>query len=202
MITKGFKFGMMLQLAVGPLCLLVFKSAGSGGFGQGLLVMTAVALVDAFYITLAAAGAAKFLQNGSMKNTVKIIGGLILIFFGLDIPLGILGFSILPGFRLFQASGTDSVFVKGLLMTASNPLTILFWSGVLSGEIVENKLTKRQVFEYGCGCVLSTVFFMSLIAFAGSVVGTFLPDFLIKFLNFAIGLVIAGYGVKLLTKKV
>lgn len=50
----GLKFGMLLQLAVGPMCLLVFNTAKNAGFWVALSLVLAITLVDAFYIILAA----------------------------------------------------------------------------------------------------------------------------------------------------
>lgn len=36
MIYKGFKFGMLLQLAIGPMCLMVFNTSTTYGFWMGL----------------------------------------------------------------------------------------------------------------------------------------------------------------------
>lgn len=41
MLIKGFKFGMLLQLAVGPICLFIFQLASVNGFliaERGVLV--------------------------------------------------------------------------------------------------------------------------------------------------------------------
>ncbi len=32
MLFKGYKFGMLLQIAVGPVCLFIFQAAASAGF--------------------------------------------------------------------------------------------------------------------------------------------------------------------------
>ena len=72
MFGKGFKYGMLLQLAVGPVSLLVFKTSGTAGFGMGLVLVIAVALVDAAYITVAGAGAVYFLKNEKIQQVLKI----------------------------------------------------------------------------------------------------------------------------------
>lgn len=44
----GLKFGMLLQLAIGPMCLLVFNTAKNMGFINALSLVSAIALIDAF----------------------------------------------------------------------------------------------------------------------------------------------------------
>lgn len=73
---EGLKFGMLLQFAVGPMCLMVFNTAQNTGFLVSLSLVIAIALVDAFYILLASLGASKLLSNKKVEKIVKIIGSL------------------------------------------------------------------------------------------------------------------------------
>lgn len=84
---EGLEFGMLLQFAIGPMCLMVFNTAKNPGFLTALALVFAVALVDAFYIVLASAGASKLLENKAIRGTVKIVGAVVLMLFGLDIIL-------------------------------------------------------------------------------------------------------------------
>jgi lysine exporter protein (LYSE/YGGA) len=58
----GLKFEMLLQLAVGPMCLMVFNTAKNVDFLVALTLVLAIALVDAFYIILASLGVSKIFQ--------------------------------------------------------------------------------------------------------------------------------------------
>jgi lysine exporter protein (LYSE/YGGA) len=53
---------MLLQLAVGPMCLMVFNTAKNVDFLVALTLVLAIALVDAFYIILASLGVSKIFQ--------------------------------------------------------------------------------------------------------------------------------------------
>ena len=59
----GLKFGMILQLAVGPMCLMVFNTAKNVGFIVAITLVLAIALVDAFYIILASLGVSKHVNS-------------------------------------------------------------------------------------------------------------------------------------------
>ena len=67
----GLKFGMLLQLAVGPMCLMVFNTAKNVNFLVALSLVLAIALVDAFYILLAGLGVSKLLDNKKLKQYLK-----------------------------------------------------------------------------------------------------------------------------------
>ena len=75
----GLKFGMLLQIAIGPMCLMVFSTAQNAGFPHAMAFVLAVTLVDAFYIALAALGISRLLENENRKKALRLIGGLVLI---------------------------------------------------------------------------------------------------------------------------
>lgn len=201
MFGKGFKYGMFLQLAVGPVSLLVFRTAGTAGFGIGLVLVIAVALVDAFYIAVAGAGAVYFLKNAKVQRVFLIISCTVLAIFGVYTILGAFDISFLPGIGLFSGVKSESVFLQGVLLTASNPMTILFWNSILTAQTRRETMNNRHIFFFGTGCVLSTVVFLTVVAAAGSMINRFLPDTLIRALHVLIGLVLIGYGVILLVRR-
>ena len=83
----GLKFGMVLQLAVGPMCLMVFNTAKNNGFLVALSLVLAIALVDAFYILLAGLGVSKLINKKNVKTIFKIVGSIVLVIFGIYIIL-------------------------------------------------------------------------------------------------------------------
>ncbi len=201
MVGKGFRFGMLLQLAVGPMCLLVFQTAVTHGLWMALLVTLAITLVDLLFIILSGWGAAAVLKKPGVQRAVKLIGCIILVLFGANTVAGAFGISLLPQVSLFSDVSGGSLFLQGLLLTASNPLTILFWSGVFSTQIIEHQFTRIQLVQYGGGCVLSTLIFQSLVAVLGTVLGSFLPPVVMQILNAAVGLLLIFFGIRLLVKK-
>ena len=201
MIFKGFKFGMLLQLAVGPMCLLVFSTSTAHGFMMAFTLVLAIALIDALYITLSGFGVATIIGKEKVKNIIKLFGGIVLILFGTNTILGILRVSILPDIAVVHNISDKNIFLQGLLLTASNPLTIIFWSGVFSSQVVENNLNRKQLCLFGMGCVLSTLTFLTFIAALGSVISGFLPEIIIQVLNGIVGIALIFFGIKLFFKK-
>lgn len=196
---SGLKFGMLLQIAIGPMCLMVFNTAKNAGFAVAMSLMLAIALVDAFYIALAGIGVSKLLENDRVKKTVKIVGSLVLILFGTSIILGVFGINIIPGLNLKPTSG--SVFIQGLIMTLSNPLTIVFWGAVLTTKIIEDKMQNNDLFVFSVGLVSATVFFMTAVALLGTFLSSFIPPKASDVLNVIVGLLIIYFGIRMFLKK-
>ena len=195
----GLRFGMLLQLAIGPMCLLVFNTAQSAGFWSALSLVLAIALVDAFYIALAALGAGKILEGRKADKAVRIVGGCVLALFGLHIALSAFGVSLLPGLRIETTA--RSLFVQGLILTLSNPLTIVFWGSVLTAKIVEDGLRRRELAVFSLGAVSATLLFLTAVAGFGTVLGSFIPKTVSVALNLAVGLLLIYFGLKLFFKK-
>ena len=201
MIFKGFRFGMLLQFAVGPMCLLVFRTSASSGFLSGFMLVLAIALVDVIYITLSGLGVAALINNDRAKLVMKLIGAAVLVLFGVSFVLGEFNIRLFPVISLFSDVSNPNIFIQGLVLTASNPLTIIFWSSVFSAQVVEHGLSRSQLVLFGAGCVLSTLSFLTAVDILGLAFGTFLPELVIKVLNIVVGFVLIYFGIRLLLKK-
>ena len=201
MLFKGLKFGMMLQLAIGPVCMFIFNLGSNKGFVSAETAVVAVTLVDAIFVLLAILGISSFIQNERVQKMFKIFGALIVAYFGASIISGVLGLNIMPDINLFAGQKSSNSFINGFLLTASNPLTILFWTGVFSTKISEEKLKRREVHLFAIGAILATLLFLSVISFVGSITQIFASEFIIKLLNILVGIVLIYFAFTKIIKK-
>ena len=195
----GLKFGMLLQLAVGPMCLMVFNTAKNVSFLVALSLVLAIALVDAFYILLAGLGVSKLIEKKNVKAIFKIVGSLVLVIFGLNIILNVFNINLIPGLNL--KPNTANIFIQGLILTLSNPITIVFWGSVLTTKIIDDGLKKKELFIFSIGLVSATLFFLTFIAVLGTILSGFIPESISNVLNVIVGLLIIFFGIKMLVKK-
>ena len=200
-ILDGFKFGMMLQLAVGPVCLYVFSSACTDGFGSAEAAVAAVTIIDALFILFAILGITAFLSNDTVKKNMKIIGAAIVFIFGVNSILDSLNFGFLNLNISISSYDLNNPFIKGALLTASNPLTILFWAGVFSAKLADSGTGRADSYRFGLGAVLSTFIFLSFIAYTGSVITVFLNPEIIRLLNIAVGIVLVVFAILMIRRK-
>lgn len=195
----GLKFGMLLQIAVGPMCLMVFNTAKNAGFFVALSLVLAIAIVDAFYITLAGLGVSKLLEKEKVKKIFKIIGSAVLIIFGINIILNVFNINIIPGLDLKPTS--SNIFIQGLVLTLSNPITIVFWGSVLTTKIIDDKLSKKGLIFFSIGLVSATLLFLTTVAILGTILSGFIPTKISDILNIIVGILIVFFGIKMLLKK-
>jgi len=201
MFRRGFKLGMLLQLMVGPISLLVFKTAGAGGLRPAFAVVLAVTLADAAFIAAAGAGTVYFLSRPGVQETFRIISCVVLVLFGIHTVLSVFGLPLLPEIRMFSGAQAGNAFLQGIVLSVSNPLTVLFWNSLFAAESARHRMTRRHMFLFGAGCVLSTVVFLSFVAAVGNLSGRYLPETVTGALNIVIGLALIGYGIALLAKR-
>ena len=195
----GLKFGMLLQIAVGPMCLMVFNTSKNVGFQTALSLIAAIALADAFYIALAGMGVSKLLEGNKRQTVLKTIGSFTLVFFGANIILNVFHINLIPGLDLKPTNA--SIFIQGLILTLSNPITIIFWTSVLVGKIINDKLKNKDLIVFSFGLISSTLIFLSFVALSGTVLSSFIPDNVSDILNILIGILIIFFGVKLFIKE-
>jgi len=201
MIFKGFKFGMLLQLAVGPVCLFVFNTAISSGFLFAEFGVLGVVFTDALFILLAILGVGQILEKSTkIKKIISYFGGLVLVIFGLSFILSSYGISILPNINILKEVTSKNIFLKAIILTGSNPLGIIFWAGVFSAKVIEENMNKKDIYSFGTGACLSTLFFLTLVAFGGSLATNFLPTNIITFLNVIVGIILILFGLKTFKK--
>ena len=195
----GLKFGMLLQLAIGPMCLLVFNTAKNMGFINALSLVSAIALIDAFYICLAGIGLSRLLVQERVKKCVSVIGAFVLCLFGINMILEAVGRDIV--LHISSDSDAQSVFVQGLILTLSNPLTIVFWGTVLTQKMIKEQLRRSELIFFSAGLVSATVFFLTGIAILGTEMKEFLPDTISNGMNVVVGVVIVYFGIKMFLNK-
>ncbi|WMJ77706.1 MULTISPECIES: LysE family translocator [unclassified Sedimentibacter] len=201
MIIKGLKFGMLLQFAVGPMCLMVFNTSALYGVFYSLYLVFAITLIDALYIALSCVGVAAVINREKVNAVVKMVGCSVLVLFGANTIASAFDLSLLPNIRLFSSASSGNLFIQGLLLTASNPLTIVFWSSMFSTQMMENKWNKKQLFLFAVGCIMATIIFLTVIAVMGSMLSSFLPSAVVRILNVTVGIFLIFFGIRLLRKK-
>jgi threonine/homoserine/homoserine lactone efflux protein len=202
MILKGFRFGLLLQIAVGPICFFIFQAAASYGFRNAEIGVLGVTLVDALYIVAAIFGIGTLLNKTNQSKVIfKYFGAFVLILFGSSNIAAALNWNLIPSFQFGADMKDNHIFIKTLLLTLSNPLTIIFWSGVFSSKIAEGSKDNVQIYSFGLGAVLSTLLFLTLIAFLGSILKTFISAGISDILNIGVGILLIFFGVRSVLKE-
>jgi threonine/homoserine/homoserine lactone efflux protein len=193
-LLEGLAFGLILQISVGPVCIAVLHKGLTQGFIHAFAMVWGVAVVDALYIVLSVVGVSAILQVGSVRDVVGFAGALLLAYFGVRYLRS-------PGAMTSVEHSGDSVFKSftfGAGLTLTNPLTILFWAGVL-GAMMSTRTFDHPagIVLFSTGCVVATLLFLTAVAMAGHFLERILTVRLTLWLNRAVGVFLIGFAIKL-----
>ena len=199
---KGFRFGLILQAAVGPVSVFIFQTAASFGIVSAEAAVMGVTIADLICVLAAIWGVGTLLEKSRQSRAFfKYFGALVLWLFGAAAILGAFGINIIPGFEASAVQSADSAFIYCFVLAISSPLTIIFWAGIFSAKLTDGTMSKADAYTYGFGAVFSTLVCMSLVGVAGTLASSFLPPAAIKFLNISVGFALIIFGVRTVNKK-
>ncbi len=195
-LLKGFRFGTLIQFAVGPACLLIFQTAVLKGFRAAQAGVWGVVLADTIEIAAILFGLKLFGgRSGRLKPFMKIFGTAVLFFFGVCFLLNAWNPSLAAA---GPAVFSGSIFLPALIIILSNPLTTVFWAGILSAQSAREDTPTDGLKFFGAGCLLSSLVFLSALAFSGAFLQKFISPMLLSVLSAAVGLMLIGFGIKTL----
>ena len=191
---EGLGFGLILQISVGPVCIAVLHKGLTQGFRHAFSMVWGVALVDGLYIVLSVLGVSALLQIGPARAVVGVAGALLLLYFGLR-------YLRAPAATERLERSDESLlksFTFGAGLTLTNPLTILFWAGVLGAMMSTHTFNQAGgVVYFAAGCLVATLLFLTAVAVAGHFLERMLTERLALWLNRVVGLFLIGFAVKL-----
>ncbi|WP_289138877.1 LysE family transporter [uncultured Brevibacillus sp.] len=174
-LWDGIMFGMLLQLSVSPVCLAILQLSIRRGFAQAWKMIAGVALVDAFYMAGAIGGLSLVLQLVWVKQVVLIGGAATLAWYGIDSLRSQQADGVAEKKRVVTTGAGRNSFVYGLSLTLTNPLTILFWSGVFGSLMASRHLPDMPtLLLFAAGCLLSTLVFLGFVAMLGKLLQRYL----------------------------
>ncbi len=188
---RGFKTGLILQFAIGPVFIFVMNIAVQHSLSEGIAAVAGVTAADYVYIALSVVGVGKLLENNSIKRALGFIA-----------PAVLLLFSVYMLYSVFSAGSAENAirnnpssgFISAFALTMSSPLTILFWSGIFASRAVEYGLTRRELAVFAFAAGLATFVFLGCGVFILSSAAAMVPGTVISALNISVALLLMGYG--------
>lgn len=196
-ILNGLKLGMLLQVGgMGPICFLLFQLASILPLSDVLIGVCAVAFADAIYITISVLGIMGIIkQVKGFSRVFKSISGVIIVMLGISFCMMIFSESAIDTLFPYDWK-TKNVFAGLFVLTMLNPVTIVCFSGVLTAKLVDTNMNNKQLSLFALGTLISTPIFLSFVVLLGAFGSSFLPEILVRALNFVVGILLIYWGFK------
>ncbi len=159
--VRGLLIGLSIAAFVGPICLLCIHRTLHKDFLYGLVTGLGAATADAVYGGIAAFGLtviAAFLV--SQQAWIHIIGGLFLVYLGIKTALA------KPAERAADAQANNffGAYASTLLLTLTNPQTILSFAAIFAGiGVGGSKSSTLSAILVVCGVFLGSTLWWCLL---------------------------------------
>ncbi len=141
LIYEGILMGLGLSFLIGPIFFALIQTGIEQGFRAGIAYCTGVWASDTlmiFGIHIGISYITSLTQKTGFNTTVGLIGGIILIAFGLSSF-----FSKSPDFdgkQTIKSSSYPALWLKGFVINSFNPGSIIFWLAITSTVVVPNNM--------------------------------------------------------------
>lgn len=196
-LFSGMLLGSTLALLLGPAFFAMIQTSIKNGFKSGVALAIGILLSDAVCIILSYLGASQLFSSPENRVIMGIMGGTILIGFGL--------FNILQKHPSVQPSNIEIrtinipvTIIKGFFLNMLNPFVLIFWIGAVSVVSTKYQFSLLNIITFFSGTLLvvfSTDVFKSYMALKLKEI--IKPHLLILLHRFA-GVVLIIFGISLI----
>ncbi|QHZ48688.1 LysE family transporter [Bacillus sp. NSP9.1] len=158
--------GLSLAAPVGPVNAAQIDRGMKGGFLHAWLFGLGAVSADVLYMVLIYFGVAQFLTVPFLKTFLWLFGFFVLTYTGIESLIKAKEVSLMRGVK--EQGTYRKSFLSGLVISLSNPLSIMFWLGIY-GSILAKTIEAYASYQL-------------LICSSGILIGLFLWDLAMSFL--------------------
>ena len=206
-VAEGVGLGITLAILTGPAFFALLQTSIRNGYQSGIAFALGVFISDTTLILLSYIGALQLFNNPKNNFIIGLIGGTILIMFGV--------FNIFQKHPLEMEKGEGEVekllpkkttlpiaALKGFAINFINPFVIIFWIGVVSVESTRYKFSQLDIISLFSATLLTVLGTDILKAMGAQKITSFLNPNILHWINRIAGVILIISGVSLIWKVV
>jgi len=201
-LIKGILLGITVAFLIGPVFFTIIQTSIYRGFRSGIFLSLGVLLSDLSLIVLSYIGVLGLLGKESNQLLIGIIGGILLIIFGM-ITLTrkpSLKEKDTKGLFNINSPGPLTYILKGYFMNIMNPFLLIFWISVMSVFSANKDIEKINILIFFIG-TLSTTFATDVIkCYIAKKIKKFITEVTLLWINRCVGIILIGFGLILIIK--
>lgn len=194
-LLRGIVLGFSIAAPVGPIGLLCIRRSIAEGRMAGFVSGLGAATADALYGGIAAFGLS-VLSGLLISHTfwLRLVGGLFLCY------LGLATFRAAPAARVATAGGRTllKAYASTLLLTLTNPMTILSFAAILAGAGVGVSGGAWSGAVLVLGVFAGSALWWLLLSGGASLLRERLDPGRLRWVNRVSGIILSGFGVLVL----
>ena len=131
-------------MAPGPMLTLVISSVAEKGFWTSFFIVVGHSLLELLVVISFFLGVLKYLENPLIVKIIAILGGVFLLYLGIDIIISIfrkkyvIDFKSIVKKRTITGRSTVIVILKGVLISLMNPYWYIWWITIGAAFIIKS----------------------------------------------------------------
>jgi amino acid exporter len=200
-LIEGIILGITLAFLIGPSFIALVQTSIHRGFYAGVQFAIGIALSDITLIALTYLGALQLVQSTQNQVTVGIIGGIILMGFGVytftrkqkittQVPIEI---KVQTG-KLFK------YISKGYFLNIFNPFLLVFWIGVVGLASSKYGIHSREMIIFFAGAIGAVILTDIFKCFIAHRIKQYLNFKTLTLINRVVGICLVGFGIGLIIR--
>lgn len=207
LLLKGLVIGLSIAATVGPMSMLCIQRTLDRGWLVGMLSGLGIATADGLYGLVAGLGLTAIMHLLiSQQLWIRLIGGLFLVYLGLKT---ILTCAIASAAKVQERTkkmtvftGLLGIYLSMLLLTLTNPLTILSFIVIFAGVGLGASAGSGDALLLVLGVFLGSVSWWLILTSVVSFIRTKLNARLLLWINRASGAILLAFGIAALVSVV
>ena len=195
-LSLAFLFGF------GPAFFALIQTGIYRGFFPGILLAFGIFLNDLLIVTISILGATSIMSNFENYTYIGIIGGILLIIFGIVTYQKKTEVEDAEKSTEIKSPHKLVYIAKGFLLNAVNPFVWIFWISIIVGITARFSADKTNLIIFFSG-TLSVVLLTDIIkTFAASKLKSIVNDKFLILINKIAGIGISGFGIFLILRTI
>jgi threonine/homoserine/homoserine lactone efflux protein len=200
-LFEGIFIGLTMAVMIGPAMFALLQTSIHRGTRAGVYLAIGIFLSDFFIVVMSYLGAAQLLNQGKKSLVVGLIGGTILIIYGIvtftkkvqiDDANSLVEQKKIPGPLTY--------LVKGFFLNFANPFVWFFWFTVMMG-ISGTYGSEFSAVSSLFGGVLLTIFSTDVLkVFIASRIKQYMTPKVLNLVNYVVGVLLVIFGIILIIR--
>jgi len=206
-IAEGIGLGITLAILTGPAFFALLQTSIRSGYRSGIVFSVGVLISDTTLILLSYQGALRLFSDPKNNFIIGLIGGTILVMFGIFNVYQKQPLELKPGDAsvdklLPNKMSLAVIGIKGFAINLINPFVILFWISVVSVESTRYDFSHLHIVTLFTATLL-TVFGTDILKSMGAnKITSFLSPKILLWVNRVAGVILIISGLTLIWKVV
>jgi len=200
-LFEGIIIGLTMAVMLGPALFALLQTSIHRGTKAGVILAFGIFLSDFFIVVMSYLGAAQLLNKGKNNLVVGLIGGTILIIYGIvtctkKVQINDTNKLLEP----IRVPGPLTYLFKGFFLNFANPFVWFFWFTVMLG-ISGTYGSEFSAVSALFGGVLFTIFATDVLkVFIASRIKHYLTPKILNLVNYVVGILLVAFGIILIIR--